>query len=215
MDTQNSITNPDKTPERWLPIPGFEGYYDASDQGRIKTYWQKVGKGTGNGRGLVNVLGKPKILKPAISIYGYWVVTLCKNHVRSNFRVNRLILLAFVGPCPPGMEACHEDGKPTNNFLTNLRWDTHSSNQHDRRKHGTDYYPGAIKTYHGEESPIAKLTDDQVYEIRKLFSQGNYYKADLGRMFNITRTNIYHIVNRKTWTHLTVKGHIHAPVILP
>jgi hypothetical protein len=43
MDTQNLTTNSDKTPERWLPVPGFPGY-DVSDQGRVRSYWRKVRK---------------------------------------------------------------------------------------------------------------------------------------------------------------------------
>lgn len=51
--------------------------------------------------------------------------------------VHRLVLEAFVGPCPFGMEGCHNDGDPTNNNLVNLRWDTHKNNEKDKIKHGT------------------------------------------------------------------------------
>lgn len=44
MDTQNSTTSPDKTPERWLPIEGFPGY-EVSDLGRVRSYWRKVSRG--------------------------------------------------------------------------------------------------------------------------------------------------------------------------
>lgn len=51
--------------------------------------------------------------------------------------VHRLVLLAFVGPCPQGMECCHGDGNPENNNVENLRWGTRSENVADMIRHGT------------------------------------------------------------------------------
>jgi hypothetical protein len=51
-------------------------------------------------------------------------------------RVHRLVLLAFVGPCPKGMEACHWDDNPGNNHLSNLRWDTSLANKRDMARNG-------------------------------------------------------------------------------
>jgi hypothetical protein len=50
-------------------------------------------------------------------------------------QVHRLVLEAFVGPCPDGMECCHEDGDSTNNRVDNLRWDTHEANVRERLEH--------------------------------------------------------------------------------
>lgn len=62
---------------------------------------------------------------------------------RPNFKLKtrplpHLILEAFVGPRPPGLEACHNDGNPLNNRLGNLRWDTHESNMEDLRRHNRE-----------------------------------------------------------------------------
>lgn len=73
--------------------------------------------------------------------------------------VHRIVLEAFVGRCPNGMEACHNNGIPTDNRLENLRWDTHSSNMQDTILHGTHN--------RGENSGMAKLTTDEVVSIRK------------------------------------------------
>lgn len=63
--------------------------------------------------------------------------------------VHRLVLEAFVGPCPEGMEGCHGDGDPTNNSLGNLRWDTATSNQLDKVRHGTHHNAAKEACIHG------------------------------------------------------------------
>lgn len=82
-----------------------------------------------------------------------------------SLRVHRVVLEAFVGPCPIGMEGCHFDGDPTNNNLENLRWDTPESNRTDLDRHGTRR-PPPVKI--GEAHHNAYLTDEQVREIRRL-----------------------------------------------
>jgi hypothetical protein len=54
-------------------------------------------------------------------------------------RIHRLVLQAFVGPCPAGQECCHGDGDPSNNVLSNLRWGTRSDNRRDSVGHGTHF----------------------------------------------------------------------------
>src|SRR5262249_29683708 len=68
--------------------------------------------------------------------------------------VHRLVLEAFVGPCPPGYVACHHDGNTANNRLPNLRWDTQSANMADQARHG--------RRLRGEASPRARFTEEEV-----------------------------------------------------
>jgi hypothetical protein len=68
---------------------------------------------------------------------GYLYVNLKRVGSQSQRAVHRLVLEAFVGPCPPGMEGCHNDGDQLNNRLDNLRWDTPSNNKLDSVRHGT------------------------------------------------------------------------------
>lgn len=74
------------------------------------------------------------------------------------YYIHRLVLLAFVGPCPPGMECCHIDGNPINNRLSNLRWGTRRENMEDRVRHGCDN--GGIR------NGMSRLTVADVVEIR-------------------------------------------------
>ena len=140
MDTQNLTTSPDKTPERWLPIADFPGY-DVSDQGRVRSYWRTVSRGIGNGTGKKNVMvpNPQKILNPDINPGGYPTVRLyIEGKGRTRFCIHKLVLETFIGPCPPGMEACHNNGKRPDNRPSNLRWDTRKNNHWDRWEHGTD-----------------------------------------------------------------------------
>lgn len=109
------------TDERWATVAGFTNY-QVSDQGRVRDLRRDriMPLHVGNKVGHLRVTVKPDDGRSYRGLY-----------------VHRLVLMAFVGPCPEGMEACHNDGDPINNRLDNLRWDTHSSNMYDRVKHGT------------------------------------------------------------------------------
>lgn len=115
--------------EQWRPVSGFEGAYDVSNQGRVRSIAR-----VSEGRPRV-VAGR--ILRATRTDEGYERVTLFRGRHRFTKRVHRLVLEAFVGPCPDGMEACHNDGDPTRSVLENLRWDTQSENTFDRVRHGT------------------------------------------------------------------------------
>jgi len=115
----------------WKDIPGYEGFYQVSDQGQVKSV-ERIG---------VNGTFVPeRILRPDTANPGrYERVTLFGGPSRQRCQVHRLVMLAFIGPCPEGLECCHNDGHPGNNALSNLRYDTKSANARDRRRHGSDY----------------------------------------------------------------------------
>lgn len=75
------------------------------------------------------------MLRPAPGANGHMQVSLSRPH--KVVYVHRLVLIAFVGPPPDGMEVCHNDGDPTNNVLSNLRWDTRTGNMRDAVDHRT------------------------------------------------------------------------------
>lgn len=120
--------------EQWLPVPGFEGFYEVSDLGRVWSVGRWCRHPFGDGRRWV----KPAPRAPGVGRGGYLIVTLHRDGVRSTHYIAVLVLRAFVGERPsPGHDACHGDGVRTDNALTNLRWDTKSANQFDAVRHGT------------------------------------------------------------------------------
>jgi DNA invertase Pin-like site-specific DNA recombinase len=103
-------------------------------------------------------------------------------------------LLAFVGPCPVGMECRHLDGNRSNNNLSNIEWSDHLTNMADRKKHGTNR--GGIM--HGQDNPAAKLTSNEVVRIRSLHAAGSS-TGRLATLFKVSRKQINRIIKGKNW----------------
>lgn len=123
------------TQEQWRPIPGYEGYYEVSDHGRVRSLDRTIERSNGQ-----EVRRKGRVLRPGTYVSGHKHVNLHAPERKRKWRVHHLVLLAFVGPMPEGMEVCHNNGNPADNRLENLRYDTHSSNLLDRNDHGTCIY---------------------------------------------------------------------------
>lgn len=130
--------------EIWKPVPEWVGYYEVSDQGRVRSVGRTVPRTNGRPLNL-----RSKILKGSVNACGYVVVALCRDDTKLSRSVHRLVLTAFVGPQPEGMEGCHFDGDPANNCLDNLRWDTRSGNTYDRVRHGTHSQARKTHCAHG------------------------------------------------------------------
>ncbi|WP_301121090.1 NUMOD4 motif-containing HNH endonuclease [Mycolicibacterium fortuitum] len=112
--------------EIWEPIPGYEELYAVSNHGRVKSL-DKFGR-------------RPRILRQNVKHHGYRTVCLYQHSRQRRFMIHRLVLEAFVGPCPDGMECCHNDGNTSNNHLSNLYWGTRIDNAQDRIRHGTNHH---------------------------------------------------------------------------
>lgn len=123
-----------------------------------------------------------------------YVVRLTNNKQSVNKLAHRLVLETFIGPCPEGMEACHNNGDGFNNTLDNLRWDTQKANGEDMVKHGTSTF--------GEKNPMSILTEFQVRVIKKLLLYGTIQQKDIAIIFNISRANICVIGKNKRWNYL-------------
>lgn len=114
--------------ETWKDIPGYEGCYQVSDEGRVRSLAHHV-RLVAHGRETVR-LSPGRVLKPGPSgPFGHVTVALGRGNSRL---VHQLVLGAFVGPRPTGMEGAHADGNGSNNRLENLRYATRSENNRDR-----------------------------------------------------------------------------------
>lgn len=121
---------------------------------------------------------------------GGLLIALCRDGEKYRRHVHRLVLEAFLGACPPGMEGCHNNGDATDNHIENLRWDTHHNNMLDKIKHGTI----AKGSRHG----CAKLIESQILEIRWLIDRG-ISQDRLARLLNVSRRMINYISKGETW----------------
>lgn len=133
-------------PTEWRDVVGLEGLYQVSTSGLVRGVDRRVAHGHSR-----SVFVSGRILKPTIINDGYQLMRMSKDDKQTSRLVHRLVLEAFVGPCPDGMEGCHNDGDPGNNDLSNLRWDTRSNNNFDAIKHGT--HVQARKTHCPQRHP--------------------------------------------------------------
>jgi hypothetical protein len=109
----------------WLPVPDYEGLYEVSDSGLVRSIARRTTRG---GVRAASLWGKRR---------AYLRVTLSKDgHIRTA-AVHSLVAAAFLGPRPADMEVRHIDGDSLNNRLSNLAYGTHAENGLDRRRHGT------------------------------------------------------------------------------
>jgi hypothetical protein len=115
--------------ERWLPVVGFEGLYEVSDHGRVRSLDRVVPNGA---RGVRTCRGK--VRTPVVGMAGYAEMSLRKNNKTHLQRVHGMVMRAFVGPPPEAHEVRHADHDRLNNLLTNLSYGTRQDNMIDCSK---------------------------------------------------------------------------------
>jgi NUMOD4 motif len=183
--------------ERWLPVAGYEGLYEVSDLGRVRSLPRQTARGRRGGR----------VLKHYISANtrGYPFVKLSRSGVNRNYQVHALVLHAFAGPRPPGQEARHGPGGKTDASLVNLSYGTRAENLADRIRDGQDN--------RGDRHYGAKLTWDAVAEIRAQRARlaltpewnqkrllGDLQRA-LARQYGVSQSAISLVMLRQTWRY--------------
>lgn len=126
------------TQEQWLPVVGFEGLYEISDWGRVKSVERKVWFVNRWGQDTQRIVPE-RIRELSVNPNGgHLELTLHREGKRRHRFVHQLVLDAFVGPYPDGLDQVrHLDGDPTNNRLDNLRYGTAAENVADMLRHGT------------------------------------------------------------------------------
>lgn len=166
----------------WKPVVGYEKAYEVSSEGRVRSITQKVYFEDTRVR-----IFPGRELKQKKHRYGYPMVSLCNGMSDKHWRtVHTLVMRAFVGPPPPGMEVCHEhlDYHPR---LSGLRYDTRKNNHADKHRHGT--MPCGLN--HTCTRIQTKLLD----AIRNAKGTGTI--SELATRFGVSRTHVWNIQNGK------------------
>lgn len=134
-----------------------------------------------------------KFRKPSFVDGKYATMLLyeCGRQVR--VLVHRLVLETYRGPCPTGMEACHNNGNTRDNCLSNLRWDTPAENALDRVRHGTSGRGESRKYSDGHFARRSKLTPSVVMMIRELLLLRLATIKDIASIFGMKCCSIYAI----------------------
>lgn len=174
------------TTETWRDIPGFDGHYQVSDLGRVRSC-----KTTHGEAGLTWHLRAPQPLPP----YGHLMLVLYRHNQPHTRYVHALVAGAFLGPCPPGHEVAHNDGNPADNRVQNLRYATRKENQADRLEHGT--------MIRGEDASNHKLTESDVRDIRAAWAARTTSRRALAERYGVSESAIQQIYLRKNWAWLT------------
>lgn len=176
--------------EIWKDIPDYEGYYQASNLGRIKSLerliWVSPSK---NGKKGYFRKQKERILKSSFGRHLH--LSLWKENILYQANLHNLVLLTFKGPRPDGLYGCHKDDDPMNNNITNLYWGTPKENSLDKKINGNQAF--------GSETNSAKLTGTKVKEIRNL--KNSLSQRKISEKFGITQSQVSRIINLKQWNH--------------
>jgi hypothetical protein len=170
----------EKEIEIWKDIEGYEGYYQVSNFGRVKS---------------LNVFGKEKHRKLQTDKNGYLVIGLRKLGKEKNCKVHRLVALTFIPNSNNKKTINHIDGVKTNNQVSNLEWATYSENM----THA--FITGLKPNQSGSKNWQAKVSEKDVLEIRKKAERGAK-QASLGREYNLSQPAISLIINKRNWKHI-------------
>lgn len=170
----------------WRKVVGFDGY-EISEFGDLRSYRDNSGKIRGN---------VVRVIKPYISKHGYKRATITHGHGHTTTKfIHTIVAEAFIGERPTGMQVCHCDCDKNNNHFSNLRYDTAENNMLDSIVHN--------KTVRGSAVNTAKLLEEDVRVIRKIYQSGRYISLKhLAYMFNVSLNAIKNIVYQTSWKHI-------------
>lgn len=164
---------------KWRRCPGFPDY-EVSDSGQVRR--ATPGRGAKAGKVCQSFTHADKRITVSIRQGG-------KTYTR---RPSRLVCEGWWGPPPfDGAEACHNDGDPQHNHYTNLRWDTRKGNFADMIEHGT--------RRSGERHHLAKLTAEQVGQIRDEYRAGGITQKEIGERVGLSQAQVSRIINGARW----------------
>jgi len=174
--------------EIWKDIKGFEGFYQISNYGRVRSLTRKSNPYIDGRQHTCNgIILKGGIIKTGKGYLGH---VFYKNGKIKNIYTHRLVAEYFV-PNPLDKKTVnHKDANPQNNHYTNLEWCTQKENIQHAVRNGLHPF--------GEKNGLSKLNELQVRVIRNC----DLKQRELAVIFNVNQTTISYIRKRKTWKHI-------------
>lgn len=173
--------------EEWRPVPGLEDRYEVSNLGRVRSLSRYRAHYAG------------KILSVHTTTRGYLSVSLrAPGGRRRGMSIHRLVMAAFVGPCPEGHQVAHGNGIRTDNRLENLRYATPSSNIDDRHRHG--------RTARGSRCGSARLDEAAARSILRLQASG-MSAAEVAHLACVNASTVQAIWDGENWRHVREAEH--------
>ena len=182
LTRKNPFDNIEDLPgEIWADIAGYDGMYQISTKGRVKSFKR----------------GKAILIKQKLNEDGYLHVCLSKGCHHKCFSVNRLVAMAFIPNPENKPEVDHIDNNHTNNCVENLRWATRGENA----KYAVE--SGAYRF--GDNHPRAKLTTAQAKEIMEIYipRSKEYGIKALAKKYGVSRATIENVIYGGAWRHAT------------
>jgi hypothetical protein len=174
--------------EIWKDIPNYEGYYKVSNLGRVK----RINSITSH-----NHTRKERVLNQSND--NYRSVSLCKNNIKINFLVHRLVALTFLDKLNNKNFVNHKDGNKHNNNVENLEWCTRKENG----EHASKY--GLVKDQYGIKNGMNVLSEEEVRDIKLKIKSGiSAYKVHKYYYSHVHQQTIYHIKQEKIWSQIKV-----------
>lgn len=165
--------------EIWLPVVGWEGLYEVSSLGRVRSLDRAGVYRCFCGHGQITRNLKGRVLRPYTNPLGYKSVNLTEGEKRQTNQVHRLVCRAFHGEPSASLVAAHNDGNPSNNSADNLRWATPQENAEDKWGHGT--------MLTGGECPWSKVSDELLQTMR---SDGVLKNGEWARRLGLSRNHV-------------------------
>lgn len=182
-------------PEYYVDIEGFEGYYQVSNYGSVRSLDRVIKEKTGKTRTI-----KGLVLKPRINRRGYQNVDLKKQGKRKTVSAHKLVAQAFLSNPDNKPTVNHLNGIKTDNNVNNLEWATHSENLSHAHNIRLRKSPVDIlsKNYH------RKLNSQQVLVIKHLLKIGKLTHKEIAKIFNVGRSTISEINSGRKWKDLKI-----------
>lgn len=187
------------TPEIYVDIQGYKGYYQVSNYGNVKSLDRVIKEKTGKTQTI-----KGRVLKQRTNPGGYCYIGLRKNGTKATFALHQLVAQAFLDNPENKPIVNHINGIKTDNNVSNLEWATYSENL-------SHAYSSRLRTAVslqtvGSKNYKRKLKSEQVIEIKRLLAAGNLTHKEIAKKYGVSKSTVGNINSNRYWSHITVSN---------